>query len=112
MHGFEIDNQQGEAVAHVMLSLRERQVLALLVRGRVVKEIASILGIAPGTVRNHLRGLSLGLGVHGQAAIIRWGLSHPTYVEKGKAVPKLPHPDECDCGAPYCAAARNMTLVG
>jgi DNA-binding CsgD family transcriptional regulator len=109
MRCFEIDDPQGCAVPHVVLSLRERQVLSLLVRGRVPKEIGVILGISPATVRNHLRRLSLGLGVHGQAAMIRWALCYPAYAEKGKAIPKLPHPDECPCGAPYCQAVR---LVG
>lgn len=96
----------------MILSLRERQVLSLLVRGKVPKEISSILGIAPETVRSHLRRLSLGLGVHGQASLIRWALCYPTYMEKDRAVPKMPHVDECPCSAPYCQAARGISRVG
>jgi DNA-binding CsgD family transcriptional regulator len=56
----------------VKLTPRQRDVLAQLVSGCSTQEIAEGLGIAPETVRNHLRGIFRALGVHSRVqAVIR-----------------------------------------
>lgn len=52
------------------LTPRELQVLELLSDGRSAKEIATELGLAVPTVRNHIRGVLLELGVHSQLAAL------------------------------------------
>jgi PAS domain S-box-containing protein len=46
------------------LTTRQREILAHLVNGHSTDQIADALGIAPDTVRNHVRGLLRALGVH------------------------------------------------
>jgi DNA-binding NarL/FixJ family response regulator len=46
------------------LTPRQREILGHLVRGHSTNQIAEALGIAPDTVRNHVRGLLHALGVH------------------------------------------------
>jgi len=46
------------------LTDRERDVLAWVARGKTNKEIASLLGVKPGTVRKHLENVYDKLGVH------------------------------------------------
>jgi PAS domain S-box-containing protein len=60
------------------LTPRQREILAQLVRGHSTEQIASSLGIAPDTVRNHIRRLLRALGVHSRleavALAVRDGL--------------------------------------
>jgi DNA-binding CsgD family transcriptional regulator len=46
------------------LTPRQREILAHLVQGHSTDQIAAALGIAPDTVRNHVRGLLRALDVH------------------------------------------------
>jgi DNA-binding CsgD family transcriptional regulator len=46
------------------LTPRQREILAHLVQGHSTDQIAAALGIAPDTVRNHVRGLLHALDVH------------------------------------------------
>jgi len=60
---------QGEQV----LTERQLEVLRLLAEGRPAKVIAQDLGIAEVTVRNHIRGILVGLRCHSQIAAIAEG---------------------------------------
>jgi LuxR family maltose regulon positive regulatory protein len=51
------------------LSLRESEVLTLLLAGKSIKEIAGEMAIAPNTVRAHVRTLHRKLGVHSRLGI-------------------------------------------
>jgi PAS domain S-box-containing protein len=53
------------------LSVREREVLALLVAGDRVPAIAEVLHISPHTVRNHLKSVFRKLGVGSQSELIQ-----------------------------------------
>jgi DNA-binding CsgD family transcriptional regulator len=53
------------------LSVREREVLALLVAGDRVPAIAELLHISPHTVRNHLKSVFRKLGVGSQSELIQ-----------------------------------------
>ena len=57
--GGDADDRSGEP-----LSPREREILSLLVQGRTAEEIASLLFVAPSTVRSHVKSLYAKLGVH------------------------------------------------
>jgi DNA-binding CsgD family transcriptional regulator len=46
------------------LTRREREVLALMVKGHTKMQIAEQLSIAVGTVKNHLKNIYAKLGVH------------------------------------------------
>lgn len=58
------------------LTLRERQVLNLIVAGRQNKEVAAILGISIKTVDRHRSTLMQKLGVHSLAQLIAYALRH------------------------------------
>jgi len=49
------------------LSARELEVARLMAAGHTYKQVAQRLGVAPSTVRNHLRAIFATLGVHRQA---------------------------------------------
>ena len=49
-----------------LLTLRQRQIVAMLKRGCSSKEIAQVLGLAEGTVKVHLHGIYQRLGVSGR----------------------------------------------
>jgi DNA-binding NarL/FixJ family response regulator len=51
-------------VVDVQLTPRQREVLRLLGEGRSTDAIASDLGVAVETARNHIRAVLRGLGVH------------------------------------------------
>jgi DNA-binding CsgD family transcriptional regulator len=53
------------------LSVRERQVLQQLVRGRGVQEIGTLLGIAPRTVKFHQANVLQKLGADSRADLLR-----------------------------------------
>jgi DNA-binding NarL/FixJ family response regulator len=63
---------RGVSKAEHALSTRELEVLTLLARGAVNKEIAAALGLSEGTVKNHLTSLFSKLGVsHRTQAALR-----------------------------------------
>ncbi len=57
------------ATERIHLTLREREVLRLLVQGHVNREIARLLGIDPGTVKAHLARLMRKGGVDNRTAL-------------------------------------------
>lgn len=64
------------------LTPRQQQVLACLVAGASTAQMAEKLGLAPETVRNHVRGLLRAMGVHSRveavAQALRDGLVQPS----------------------------------
>jgi DNA-binding CsgD family transcriptional regulator len=54
---------------------REREVLALLVRGLTDKEIAAELSVSPYTVSNHLRNIYAKIGRNTRGEAVHWALS-------------------------------------
>jgi DNA-binding NarL/FixJ family response regulator len=57
-----------------VLSPREREVLELLTRGAVNKEIAAALGISDNTVKNHLKSIMEKLHVDNRVQAVAWAL--------------------------------------
>jgi len=53
------------------LSLRQRQVVALLAQGQTSKEIGAKLGISPHTVETHRKNILKILGIHSRSALVR-----------------------------------------
>ena len=66
--------QEGGAAPARALSLREREVLALLAGGRRSSEIARALGISPGTVEAHRRNIMRKLDLHSVADLTRYAV--------------------------------------
>ncbi|MEI6446247.1 MAG: LuxR C-terminal-related transcriptional regulator [Actinomycetes bacterium] len=64
-HGLRVDGQVGTA-----LTTRERQVLSMLALGETNQSIASNLGMAPETVRNHTRAARQKLGARSRSHAI------------------------------------------
>jgi DNA-binding NarL/FixJ family response regulator len=60
--------------ASAVLSPREREVLELLTRGAVNKEIASALDISDNTVKNHLKSIMEKLHVENRVQAVAWAL--------------------------------------
>lgn len=64
------------------LTPRQQQILACLVAGASTSQMAEKLGLAPETIRNHVRGLLRSMGVHSRveavARAIRDGLVQPS----------------------------------
>jgi DNA-binding NarL/FixJ family response regulator len=58
------------------LTAREREVLALLVEGKAMKEAAAVLGITPRTVAFHKYRMMQTLGVRTSAELIRFAIDH------------------------------------
>lgn len=63
------------------LTAREQQVLALVERGMKNKEIATALGIRPGTVKIHLKHIFEKTGVHGRFGLALNGLKQRINLE-------------------------------
>jgi PAS domain S-box-containing protein len=62
----------GAAPAGSALTPRQREVLALLAEGASTTQIATTLGLAEETVRNHIRQLLRRLGVHTRLAAVAY----------------------------------------
>jgi DNA-binding NarL/FixJ family response regulator len=60
----------------VPLTGRQRQVLTLVVEGRRMKEIASLLDLSPRTVETVKYEMMRALGVHSTAELVRYALQH------------------------------------
>jgi two-component system, NarL family, response regulator LiaR len=86
----ELAADDGRARRHELLTPREREVLALLARGRANKAIALDLGVAEKTVKTHVGNIlgKLGLSDRTQAALyaVREGLAD------GAGAPPRPRP--------------------
>ena len=63
-------------VPRVLLSERERQILALLGRGQSSKQMARALGIGERTVESHRQNIRRKLDLEGQADLIRYAVEH------------------------------------
>ncbi len=61
---------RGRPAAAGLLTLREREILAWVARGKTNGEIAAVLYLAPGTVRKHLDNVYAKLGVGCRAAAV------------------------------------------
>jgi DNA-binding CsgD family transcriptional regulator len=59
-----------ERVAEVSLTMREREVLAWVARGKTNAEVAELLWLAPSTVRKHLENVYAKLGVSTRTAAV------------------------------------------
>lgn len=70
-----VGTASGEA-AEPSLTPRQHEVLALLAEGASTTEIASTLGLAEETVRNHVRQLLRRLGVHSRLAAVAYARRH------------------------------------
>jgi len=46
------------------LTRREREILSLMAKGKINKEIAALLYISPETVKKHVQNIYVKLGVH------------------------------------------------
>jgi len=65
-----------QPVATTVLSARECEVLALIVKGCSNREIAGELGITRNTVKNHLRSILAKLGVRNRTQAAAYAVSH------------------------------------
>lgn len=65
------DHPPPDVVGEVMLSERETDVLKLVAKGYVNKEIAQKLGISPATVGTHIKNLYRKLAVHSRVQVVR-----------------------------------------
>ena len=57
-----------------MLTVRQRDVLRLVVQGKRMKEVAAILGLSTRTVETHKYELMQSLGFHSTAELVRYAL--------------------------------------
>jgi DNA-binding NarL/FixJ family response regulator len=64
--------ERGDGAA---LTVRQRQVLALMARGKSTKEIAALMGVSIKTVETHRARTMQSLGLHGVNALMRYALS-------------------------------------
>ena len=58
------------------LTVRQREVLRLILEGHRMKEIASLLDLSPRTVESHKYEIMDLLGVHSTAELVRYALEH------------------------------------
>ena len=65
------DHPPDDLVGEVLLSERETDVLKLVAKGYVNKEIAQKLGISPATVGTHIKNLYRKLAVHSRVQVVR-----------------------------------------
>lgn len=73
-----------------ILSAREREVVQLLFRGHSAKGSARMLGIAPGTIQNHMKSVHRKLGVGSQAELFAMFMDVLLQPETG--APAIPSP--------------------
>ena len=67
-------NSEDDATA--LLSPREREVFHYLAAGQSTLQIADAVGIAVGTVKNHLSRVYRKLGAKGRAETVYWAAKH------------------------------------
>jgi DNA-binding CsgD family transcriptional regulator len=70
-----VHNLKRKEVAHG-LTLRQKEVLQLLVEGRSMKEAAFILKVSPRTVAFHKYTMMEVLSLHSSAELIRYGMNN------------------------------------
>jgi DNA-binding CsgD family transcriptional regulator len=66
---------------------RQAQVLLLVAKGYIVKEIATMLGISEGSVVNHKCFSYALLGFHNSVDVAHWAIQHNFVKAKSKALP-------------------------
>jgi len=66
--------RQAKQVALATLSVREREVLALLATGKSSAEVAERLNISPFTVKSHRQSIMARLGVNNVAGLVRYAV--------------------------------------
>jgi DNA-binding NarL/FixJ family response regulator len=54
------------------MSVRAKEVLSMVAKGRTDEEIAEKLGISRNTVRNHIAAIFKATGVHRRTAVVVW----------------------------------------
>ena len=59
-----------------VLTLRERQVLRLVVEGKTSKQIARVLGLKPGTIDTYRARVMAKLQVGNLAGLVRFAIRH------------------------------------
>jgi DNA-binding NarL/FixJ family response regulator len=69
------------AEAGPQLTLRQRDVLRLIVKGQRMKEIAANLGVSVRTVETHKYGMMQTLGLHSTAELVRYALDRRLTLE-------------------------------
>lgn len=72
----EVANRLAERMFRSELSVREMEVLRLIVKGKSNKEIASDLGVAEGTVKIHINNMLSKLGVSDRTQATTFALQH------------------------------------
>jgi DNA-binding CsgD family transcriptional regulator len=105
----------------VILSVRQLQVLVLLVEGKSNGEIADILRLdrkgdckvdrkgdcKVNTVKTHVGTLLHSLGMENRTALATWVGQHPGILKDGRAAVG-DHPAECACGFSYCPGGKRV----
>lgn len=76
-----VDETQPAPAPHPNLTPRQVETLRLLQRGRSTEQMANELHVSPDTVRNHIRGVLRGLGVHTRLEAV--AISHRDQVAAG-----------------------------
>ena len=66
----------GEPAAKPLLTVREKQVLALIGRGHTDKEVAARLSLSPRTVQSHLTAIRRKTGLHRRSELASWAIRH------------------------------------
>lgn len=62
------------ASGYDLLSAREQQVFRMLVEGKNMKEISTVLCISPKTVEKHRMNIGKKLGIHGTVGLVKYAL--------------------------------------
>jgi DNA-binding NarL/FixJ family response regulator len=73
---------------HAKLSIRERQVTALVIRGKLNKEIAFELHLTEGTVKEYMNRIFRKLGIANRVTLAMWALTSPEAQEQGLTSPE------------------------
>lgn len=71
-----MENPDAAVDGRPSLTPRQREVLQLVAEGRTVKEIASILDVAPRTVEFHKNGVARNLGLRTTAELTQYAVKH------------------------------------
>jgi PAS domain S-box-containing protein len=106
-HPLQPGQSPAQAAASVAdLTAREREVLALVCRGRSDPEIATELKLARNTVRNHLASLYQKIGVNRRSALIVWARERG--IGGDGVAPKRPKVRKSSTGKPARVAQSNQ----
>jgi DNA-binding NarL/FixJ family response regulator len=70
------DLAEGKPPGGAKLTVRQREVLRLIVDGKTMKEVATILGLSPRTVETHKYQVMEALGLGTTAELVRYAVEH------------------------------------